>query len=123
MIFPPKPDGMSPPPWLGPLPSITVGFASFIANAGGPPISAHVILLRLSPIKFTATLAFLFFLINFSKCIPYAWLGLLDMRDMSASLVLLPWVPIGVWLGVRFIKRLSPVLFYRLLYGGMFLTS
>lgn len=123
LIFPPKPDGLPPPRWLGALLGITAGFTSFIAHAGGPPISAYVIPLRLSPIKFTATMAFLFFVINLSKWIPYAWLGLLDMRNMSTSLVLLPLVPIGVWIGVRFARRVSPVLFYRLLYGGMFITG
>lgn len=123
LLFPPKPDSPPPPRWLGALLSITTGFTSFIAHAGGPPISAYVIPLRLSPIKFTATMAFLFFVINLSKWIPYAWLGLLDMRNMSTSLVLLPLAPIGVLIGVRIARRVSQVLFYRLLYGGMFLTG
>lgn len=123
LLFPPRPDSPPPPQWLGALLTITAGFTSFIAHAGGPPISAYVIPLRLSPIKFTATLAFLFFTVNLSKWIPYAWLGLLDMRNMSTSLVLLPLVPIGVWVGVRIARSVSPVLFYRLLYGGMFLTG
>ena len=123
LLFPPKPDSPPPPRWVGALLTITGGFTSFIAHAGGPPISAYVIPLRLSPIKFTATLAFLFFVINLSKWIPYAWLGLLDMRNMSTSLVLLPLVPIGVWIGVRIARRVSSVLFYRLLYSGMFLTG
>ena len=123
LLFPPKPDSLPPPRWLGALLSITTGFTSFIAHAGGPPISAYVIPLRLSPIKFTATMAFLFFVINLSKWIPYAWLGLLDIRNMSTSLVLLPLAPLGVWIGVRIARRVSQVLFYRLLYGGMFLTG
>ena len=123
LLFPPKPDSPPPPRWLGALLSITTGFTSFIAHAGGPPISAYVIPLRLSPIKFTATMAFLFFVINLSKWIPYAWLGLLDIRNMSTSLVLLPLAPMGVWIGVRIARRVSQVLFYRLLYGGMFLTG
>ena len=123
LLFPPKPDSPPPPRWLGALLSITAGFTSFIAHAGGPPISAYVIPLRLSPVKFTATLAFLFFVINLSKWIPYAWLGLLDMRNMSTSLVLLPLAPVGVWTGVRIARRVSPLLFYRLLYSGMFLTG
>ena len=123
LLFPPKPDSPPPPRWLGALLSITTGFTSFIAHAGGPPISVYVIPLRLSPIKFTATMAFLFFVINLSKWIPYAWLGLLDMRNMSTSLVLLPLAPLGVWVGVRIARRVSQVLFYRLLYGGMFLTG
>ena len=31
--------------------------------------------------------------------------------------------PIGVWVGVRIAHRINPVLFYRLVYLGMFLTG
>jgi uncharacterized membrane protein YfcA len=98
---PPQPDSPPPPRWLGAILTTTSGFTSFIAHAGGPPISAYVIPLKLSPVKYTATMAFLFFVVNLSKWIPYAWLGLLDTRNMATSVVLLPLAPIGVWVGVR----------------------
>jgi hypothetical protein len=79
--------------------------------------------MRLSPIRFTATLAFFFFVINLSKWIPYAWLGLLDWRNFATSVVLLPLAPIGVWVGVKLARRIQQVLFYRLVYLGMFLTG
>jgi uncharacterized membrane protein YfcA len=60
---------------------------------------------------------------NLSKWIPYAWLGLLDVRNMATSLALLPIAPIGVWLGVRLAHHIKPWLFYRLVYAGMFLTG
>lgn len=123
LLFPPKVDSAPPPKWLGALLTATSGFTSFIAHAGGPPINAYMIPLRLSPVKFTATLAFFFFVINLSKWIPYAWLGLLDTRNMTTSLVLLPIAPIGVFVGVRLARRINQVLFYRLVYLGMFLTG
>ncbi|MGH6637798.1 MAG: sulfite exporter TauE/SafE family protein [Polaromonas sp.] len=123
LLFPPKPNSPPPPKWLGAILTATSGFTSFVAHAGGPPLSAYVIPLRFSPIKFTATMASFFFVINLSKWIPYAWLGLLDLRNMATSLVLLPLAPVGVWIGVRLARRISPVLFYRLLYLGMFLTG
>ena len=123
LIFPPKPDSPPPPKWLGAILTATSGFTSFIAHAGGPPINAYVIPLRLSPVKFTATMAFFFFVINLSKWIPYGLLGLLDMRNMATSLVLLPIAPIGVLVGVRMARKINPVLFYRLVYLGMFLTG
>ena len=123
LLFPPKADSAPPPKWVGALLTATSGFTSFIAHAGGPPITAYVMPLRLSPLKYTATMAFFFFCINLAKWIPYAWLGLLDMRNMTTSLVLLPIAPIGVWVGVRLARRISPVLFYRLLYLGMLLTG
>lgn len=123
VAFPPKPDSPPPPRWLGALLTATSGFTSFIAHAGGPPINAYVIPMRLSPVRFTATMAFFFFVINLSKWIPYAWLGLLDWRNMATSLVLLPIAPIGVWVGVWMARRISQVLFYRFLYAGMLLTG
>jgi uncharacterized membrane protein YfcA len=123
LLFPPRPDSAPPPRWLGGILAVTSGFTSFVSHAGGPPISAYVIPLRMSPLNFTATLAYFFFVINLSKWVPYAWLGLLDLRNMATSLVLLPIAPIGVWAGVRMAKTISPVLFYRLLYVGMLLTG
>ncbi len=123
LVSPPKPGSAPPPKWIGALLSITAGFTSFIAHAGGPPLNAYVIPLRLSPLLFTGTLAFFFFFINLAKWIPYAWLGLLDVRNMTTSLALLPFAPIGVWVGVRIAHRIQPVLFYRLVYTGMFLTG
>ena len=123
LVFPPKADSPPPPKWLGALLTTTSGFTSFIAHAGGPPISAYVIPLRLSPVKFASTMAFFFFVINLAKWVPYAWLGLLDSRNMATSLVLLPVAPIGVWMGVRLARRVNQVLFYRVLYAGMALTG
>ena len=123
LLFPPKADSPPPPRWLGAILTATSGFTSFIAHAGGPPVNAYMIPLRLSPIRFTATMAFFFFVINLSKWLPYAWLGLLDWRNFATSMVLLPIAPIGVWVGVRLARRISQVLFYRMLYLGMFLTG
>lgn len=123
LVFPPRPDSPPPPKWLGAMLTATSGFTSFVAHAGGPPINAYVIPLRLSPVKFTATMAFFFFVINLAKWVPYGMLGLLDMRNMATSLVLLPLAPIGVWIGVRLARRISPLWFYRFLYAGMLLTG
>lgn len=123
LLFPPRADSPPPPKWLGAVLTVTSGFTSFVAHAGGPPLSAYVIPLRLSPIRFTANMAVFFFVINLSKWLPYAWLGLLDMRNMATSLVLLPLAPLGVWIGVRLARRISPVWFYRMLYVGMLLTG
>jgi len=123
MLFPPKADAPPPPRWVGALLTVTSGFTSFVAHAGGPPLSVYVIPLRLSPVLFASTMSFFFFSINLSKWIPYGLLGLLDWRNMVTSLALLPFVPLGVWTGVRLAKRIKPELFYRFLYAGMFLTG
>jgi uncharacterized protein len=123
LLFPPKADSPPPPRWLGAVLTTTTGFTSFVAHAGSPPINAYVIPLKLPPVVFTATMAFLFFVVNLSKWIPYAWLGLLDGRNFATSLLLMPIAPLGVWVGVRMARRINPQLFYRLVYTGMFLTG
>jgi hypothetical protein len=123
LLFPPKADSAPPPKWLGALLTATSGFTSFIAHAGGPPISAYMIPMRLSPIQYTATLAFFFFVINLSKWIPYAWLGLLDTRNMVTSLVLMPFAPLGVFVGVRMARTINQRLFYQIVYAGMLLSG
>jgi uncharacterized protein len=123
LLFPPKFDDAPPPLWLGILLTTTSGFTSFIAHAGGPPVNAYVIPLKLKPVAFAATMSFFFFFINLSKWAPYAWLGLLDAKNFATSLALVPLAPIGVWIGVRIAKHIKPDLFYKLLYAGMFLTG
>jgi hypothetical protein len=123
LLFPPRPDSPHPPKWLGAILTTMSGFTSFIAHAGGPPVNAYVIPMRLQPLAFAATMSVFFTVLNLSKWIPYAWLGLLDMRNMATSLALLPFAPIGVWVGVRLAHRIKPLLFYRLVYAGMFLTG
>jgi uncharacterized membrane protein YfcA len=123
LLFAPSAESAPQPKWLGLILTVLSGFTSFVAHAGGPPLNAYVIPMRLSPLTFTATMAVFYFVINLSKWIPYAWLGLFDTRNMTTSLVLLPLAALGVWIGVRIAKYINPVLFYRLIYLGMFLTG
>jgi uncharacterized membrane protein YfcA len=58
-----------------------------------------------------------------AKWLPYAWLGLLSMGNLATSALLLPLAPLGVWMGVKIARRISPLLFYRFVLGGMFLTG
>ncbi|MGY4830098.1 sulfite exporter TauE/SafE family protein [Sphaerotilaceae bacterium SBD11-9] len=123
VLFPPRADSGPPPRWLGRLLGIASGFTSFVSHAGGPPISAYVLPLRLPPITFTATTAIFFAVVNLSKVAPYAWLGLIDMRNMSTALVLMPLAPVGVWIGVKLVPHIPQAVFYKLVYLGMFLTG
>jgi uncharacterized membrane protein YfcA len=123
LLFPPRADSPNPPKWLGAILTTMSGFTSFIAHAGGPPVNAYVIPMRLTPLVFAATMSVFFTVLNLSKWIPYAWLGLLDVRNMATSLALLPFAPFGVWVGVRLAHRIKPLLFYRLVYAGMLLTG
>ena len=123
LVFPPRRDDAPPPRPVGMVLAAIGGFTSFISHAGGPPINAYLIPLKLKPLVFTATMAYLFFVVNLAKWVPYAWLGLLDVRNMATSLALLPVAPLGVWIGIRIARRIDPLWFYRFVYAGMFLTG
>jgi len=123
LLFPPRADAPPPPRALGFALGIASGFTSFVAHAGSPPINAYVLPLRLPPITYAATMSVFFAALNLSKWIPYAWLGLIDLRNMATAVVLMPLAPLGVWLGVRLTRHIRPDWFYRLAYAGMLLTG
>ena len=123
LVFPPNAAAAPPPRALGFVLGIASGFTSFVAHAGSPPINAYVLSLRLPPITYAATMAVFFAAVNLSKWVPYAWLGLIDLRNMTTALVLMPLAPLGVWLGVSLTRHIRPTWFYRLAYAGMFLTG
>jgi uncharacterized protein len=123
VLRPPRADAPAPPRWVGAVLATVSGFTSFVAHAGGPPIGFYVLPQKLAPIVFTATMAVFFAAINLSKWLPYAWLGLIDASNAVTSLALLPAVPLGVWLGLRIVRRVSPQLFYRLFNLGLLLTG
>ena len=68
-------------------------------------------------------MAVFFAAVNLSKWMPYAWLGLIDLRNMATSLVLMPLAPLGVWLGVWLDAAHRRRLVLPLAYAGMFLTG
>jgi uncharacterized membrane protein YfcA len=119
LLWPIRAEGTPPPRWAAPLCSTTSGFTSFVAHAGGPPLMAYVLPLKLAPVVASATMAVYFAVINLVKLMPFAALGLLDTRNLATSLLLLPVAPLGVWLGVWLVRRIDPTWFYRLAYVGM----
>ena len=99
------------------------GFTSFIAHAGGPPLSQYLFPLRLDKTVMVATSVMFFITVNYVRLIPYAWLGQLSSENLTMSLYLMPFAPIGVWLGIWMHNRVSNKLFYILCYGLLFLVG
>jgi hypothetical protein len=119
LVFKPSKDGPPPSRALGFVMGATSGFTSFVAHAGGPPISAYVLPMRMDPVRVAATLAVFFTVVNLAKWVPYAALGLFDARNLWTSLVLVPLAPVGVWAGVWLTRRMASAWFYRIAYIGM----
>jgi uncharacterized membrane protein YfcA len=122
-LFPPRSDAPPPSSWTGRLLGLVSGYTSFVAHAGGPPVAFYLLPQKLPPMTYAGTSAVFFTIINLSKWIPYAWLGLIDFTNMSTSLALAPLAPMGVWLGLWLMKRMSSAWFYKLVSLGMLLTG
>jgi uncharacterized membrane protein YfcA len=99
------------------------GFTSFLAHAGGPPLSVYLLPLRLPPTIYVGTFAVMFAVVNWSKVVPYWWLGLFSAQNLAASAVLTPVGLAGIALGVWLHRRVNERLFYRLVYAFLLLTG
>ena len=111
------------PPSVGVAAGAAGGFTSFIAHAGGPPISMYLLRRPLDRTDFVATTVLLFAAINYVKLLPYAWLGQLSATNLLTSLVLAPLAPIGVYTGVWLHRRVSDRFFFRLMYVLLFVVG
>lgn len=82
------------------------GFTSTLAHAGGPPIMAYLLSRRLPKEAFVATSVFFFAVINLAKLPFYLALELFSRDTLLMSAMLLPLVPLGVWLGLRLLRHI-----------------
>jgi uncharacterized protein len=99
------------------------GFTSFLAHAGGPPLSVYLLPQRLEKTLFAGTTVVFFAVVNFAKLVPYAFLGQLNVSNLATAAVLMPLAPLGMWLGIRLHQSVSDKWFYRVVYVCVFLTG
>lgn len=103
--------------------SAASGVTSTIAHAGGPPLSIYLLPQRLEKSVLVGTTVVFFAVVNVVKLVPYAWLGLFDTRNLWTSAVLIPLAPVGIFLGVKLMRRLSEAIFYRVCYSVLLLVG
>ncbi|MEM8816491.1 MAG: sulfite exporter TauE/SafE family protein [Pseudomonadota bacterium] len=120
----PGPDAMADFSRVLGLPAGAVaGFTSFIAHAGGPPMNMYLLRRPLSRTEFVATTAVFFALVNYTKLIPYAWLGQLSAANLKTSAALAVFAPLGVYLGVWLHRRVSDRVFFVVVYLFLFVVG
>jgi uncharacterized membrane protein YfcA len=95
---------------------IVAGFVSFGVHAGAPPVNVYLLPQRLNKSVFVGTIAVLFATINYVKLIPYAFLGQLSANNLITAVILMPLVPLGVWLGLKLHKIIDEKRFYLVCY-------
>jgi len=100
---------VSPAPTFGPglFWSTVSGFTSFVSHAGGPPIMHYLMPQNMDKMRLVGTTVIYFSVVNFVKLGPFAQLGLLDLSNLAVSLLLLPAVPVGYWIGYRMLHAVD----------------
>ncbi|MBX3015169.1 MAG: sulfite exporter TauE/SafE family protein [Caldilineaceae bacterium] len=112
-----------PPVWLGWVLGAVGGFASTVAHAGGPPVTIYLLPQNLPRDRFVGTSAILFAMVNLVKLIPYSYLGLLHVGNLTTVLLLAPLAYVGVRLGVLLNHHFADQWFTRFVYTFLFITG
>ena len=107
----------------GALWGATAGFTSFSIHAGGPPLQAYLLPRCADRTTFQATSVLFFFFVNWSKVIPYAWLGQWSRGTLLTALVLLPLAPVGVTIGRRLHHRVNDETFFRVVRAALLVIA
>lgn len=103
--------------WHGYLAGAASGFGSAVANAGGPPFTAYMLLQKLNPTIFMGTTTLFFITVNLIKLPSYWVAGVMGRTSLSLILLSIPLVLLGVWAGRIFVKRVDPKAFDRWMLG------
>ncbi|WP_372738455.1 sulfite exporter TauE/SafE family protein [Neptunomonas sp.] len=99
------------------------GFTSFGVHAGGAPLNAYLLPLKLVKSEYVGTSIIFFSAINFIKLIPYTLLGQFTFETLTTAATLAILAPIGVLTGVRLHHKISDKWFYQLCYSFLFVMG
>lgn len=117
------PENRPPRPVAGSFWGAVAGFTSFGVHAGGPPINVYLLRQGLDKGTFQATCVAAFFVINWVKVPPYAWLGQFDFANLATALALSPLAPVGIRLGHWLHHRVDETWFFRFIYASLLIVG
>ena len=93
--------------WYAPLFGLMGGFTTMIGNAAGPVMAVYMLSMRLPKLAFVGTSAWFFLCVNFLK-LPlqiFVWDNI-NAATISANIATVPFILIGAWLGIKFVKKI-----------------
>lgn len=99
------------------------GYTSFLAHAGGPPVSMYLLPQQMEKTRLVATTVVFFAAVNYMKLLPYWWLGQLNLGNMTTALALMPLAPVGILAGAWVLRHVSQAAFMRLCYVFVLLAG
>ncbi len=110
-------------PVLGTSFGAAAGFVSTLAHGAGPVTTIYMLGQHLPKQRFIGTAVIYYFIINTVKLIPYALLPMINTRTLVQGLVLLPFVPVGTFIGVRLNRWMSEKLFRGIILTMVVITA
>ncbi len=109
--------------WHVYLTGFTSGIGSALANSGGPPLTAYLLLQRVKPAVFVGTITLFFTIVNILKIPGYLIADILEIDVLLNILWVLPLIPLGVWVGYKLVKWINPRIFEWLMLVLLVISS
>jgi uncharacterized membrane protein YfcA len=101
----------APHDWHGYVAGWTAGFGSALANAGGPPFTAYMLLQKVPPLVFVGTSTLFFAIVNVLKLPIFLTASVIDVPQLVGIAWALPLIPLGVWIGRSIVRRMDARVF------------
>lgn len=99
------------------------GLTSTLAHAGGPPFAIYMLAQKVDKALFVGTSSVFFLIVNYTKLVPYYFLGQLNAGNLATALLFAPLAPLGVWLGVWIHRRTSQRAFLHVSFALLLATG
>lgn len=112
-----------PRPWHGVIAGGVSGLGSALANSGGPPYTAYMLLQNLKPTVFVGTMTLFFAIVNALKVPGLILADRFHLDQLFAVAWVIPLLPLGVWLGRWLVKRVNALAFERVMLATLFIAS
>jgi len=112
-----------PTNWHGWFFGFGIGVSSTLAHAAGPVSTMFLFPQKLGRQLYVGTTVVLFTIVNAVKLIPYFYHDMINLDRIKLSLMLLPFVPVGTFLGVWMNRKISEKLFNGVIYSILFLLG
>ena len=99
------------------------GFTSFGIHAGGLPFNIYMLPQKLDHRVYVGTAAVFFGLVNLLKLYPYYLLDQLRIDNLTTSLFLMPFAPLGFYIGYKLTQKIDGERFYALTYSCLLIIG
>ena len=99
------------------------GFTSFGIHAGGLPFNIYMLPQKLDHRVYVGTGAIFFGLVNLFKLYPYYLLDQLRIENITTAIFLMPFAPLGFYIGYKLTQKLDGEKFYAITYACLLIIG